>query len=82
MGLNYSAARERQALNDHYPDFLRILANLFEVGNIKVQKDDLTSMGDLSVAFADGSGYLATVDVFHQLHCLVCLERNLQSLEI
>lgn len=71
MGLNYSAAGERQVLVkvSIYPS--RNLAYLLIVGNIKVQKADLKSMGDLSVAFADESGYLVTVDVFHQPHCLV-----------
>lgn len=42
-----------------------------KVGTIKVSKDDLEKNGLKSVELADGSGYLATVDVFHQLHCLV-----------
>ena len=58
------------------------LAYLPAVGNIKVQKEDLKSMGDTSVAFADGSGYLVTVDVFHQLHCLVGFANGLRRQEI
>ncbi|KAF1964142.1 hypothetical protein BU23DRAFT_575930 [Bimuria novae-zelandiae CBS 107.79] len=42
-----------------------------EVGTIKVQKEYLEQNGLRSVEVADGSGYLATVDVFHQLHCLI-----------
>ena len=26
-----------------------------------------------SIPYADGSGYIAVVDVFHQLHCLVSI---------
>ena len=41
------------------------------MGFIKVQKDEVDAIDDFTVPFADGSGYLVTVDVFHQLHCLV-----------
>ncbi|KAF2256776.1 hypothetical protein BU26DRAFT_599405 [Trematosphaeria pertusa] len=40
------------------------------VGTIIVQKEDLEKSSLESIELADGSGYLATVDVFHQLHCL------------
>ena len=52
------------------------------MGNIKIQEGDLKSMGDISVAFADGSGHLVTVDVFHQLHCLVGYPLSLRYHEI
>lgn len=42
-----------------------------KVGTIRVSEDTLEKDGLKSVKLADGSGYLATVDVFHQLHCLV-----------
>ena len=38
--------------------------------HIKVQKEDLDKIGKTSIAMADGSGYLASLDVFHQLHCV------------
>jgi hypothetical protein len=47
-----------------------------KVGTIKVSKHDLDRAGLQSVQVADGSGYLATVDVFHQLHCLVNSSRT------
>jgi hypothetical protein len=37
---------------------------------IVVSGDDLRAIDRESIPLADGSGYLATLDVFHQLHCL------------
>jgi Mycotoxin biosynthesis protein UstYa len=37
---------------------------------IVVSGDDLKAIDRESIPLADGSGYLATLDVFHQLHCL------------
>lgn len=48
------------------------------VGTIIVQKEDLEKSSLESIELADGSGYLATVDVFHQLHCLVSIVRYMQ----
>lgn len=42
-----------------------------KIGTIKVSKNDLDKSGLQSVQVVDGSGYLATVDDFHQLHYLV-----------
>jgi hypothetical protein len=33
--------------------------------------DEMEQMNVTSVEAKDGSGYLVTIDVFHQLHCLV-----------
>lgn len=35
-------------------------------------------MGETSVEFHDGSGYLLYMDVFHQLHCLNYLRKKLE----
>jgi len=35
-----------------------------------VSEEDIKSVNRSSIALADGSGYLATLEVFHQLHCL------------
>lgn len=48
-----------------------------KVGFVKVQKRDLDKMNLTSIPFADGSGYLATIDVFHQLHCLNMLRMEI-----
>ncbi|KAK2601500.1 hypothetical protein N8I77_010947 [Diaporthe amygdali] len=46
-------------------------------GWLKVSKEDLDAMGETSVEFEDGSGYLMYVDVFQQLHCLNYLRKKL-----
>jgi hypothetical protein len=43
------------------------------VSNIKVSENDLAALNLSSVALADGSGYIAELGVFHELHCLVFL---------
>lgn len=35
-----------------------------------VSEEDIKAVNRSSIALADGSGYLATLEVFHQLHCL------------
>lgn len=52
---------------------------------IKVSQDELErfSEGDTTISFKDGSGFLAEMGVFHELHCIVCLnpgERQLTPL--
>ncbi|MCJ1251143.1 hypothetical protein MMC30_008374 [Trapelia coarctata] len=38
--------------------------------NMVVSEQDIEAVNRSSIALADGSGYLATLEVFHQLHCL------------
>lgn len=40
---------------------------------IKVTGDELSKFneGDTTVAFKDGSGFLAEMSVYHELHCIV-----------
>ncbi|EED17228.1 conserved hypothetical protein [Talaromyces stipitatus ATCC 10500] len=38
--------------------------------NIAVSKDDLEKIGQDSIELADGTGYMATLEVFHHIHCL------------
>ena len=38
--------------------------------NMVVSEEDVKAVNRSSIALADGSGYLATLEVFHQLHCL------------
>ena len=45
---------------------------MYLVGTIRVQKSELDRMNLSTIQLADGS-YVATLDVFHQLHCLVRL---------
>lgn len=41
------------------------------VGFVMATQDEMEQMNVTSVKAKDGSGYLVTIDVFHQLHCLV-----------
>jgi hypothetical protein len=55
-----------------YNRFIRIMTNVKIDNNIRVTKEELDRMNRTSVQLADGSGeYLAAVDVYHHLHCLV-----------
>jgi hypothetical protein len=38
---------------------------------IKISKDELHQLGEDSIEFADGSGYVAELAVYHELHCIV-----------
>ena len=42
---------------------------------IKVTADELAqfSEGDTTLAFKDGSGYIAEMAAYHELHCIVSL---------
>jgi hypothetical protein len=45
--------------------------------NIRVTKAELDRMNRTSIQLADGSGdYLAALDVYHHLHCLVSALSN------
>ena len=48
-----------------------LILMLRAVGRIRVKKEELDRAELSSIHLADGSGYMATIDVFHQLHCLV-----------
>lgn len=41
--------------------------------SIRVNKETLDRINRTSVPLLDGSGYMAGLDVYHQLHCLVSL---------
>ncbi len=43
------------------------------VGFVMATQDEMNQMNITSVSAKDGSGYLVTIDVFHQLHCLVSI---------
>ncbi|KAI9833741.1 MAG: hypothetical protein M1819_003474 [Sarea resinae] len=50
-------------------------------GWITVQKSDLEKINQTSVRLEDGSGYLAGVEVFHELHCLNWFRRRMLGRE-
>ena len=42
--------------------------------NIKITEEELGKLGHQhSIALADGSGYLAELGAYHELHCIVIL---------
>jgi hypothetical protein len=43
---------------------------------MKITTEELARLGEPSIAFKDGSGYLAEMAVFHELHCIVRLSRS------
>lgn len=49
------------------------LINTHQAIAIKVSDAELAlfSEGDTSIAFQDGSGYLAEMGMYHELHCIV-----------
>ncbi|KAF7853663.1 hypothetical protein EAF04_010654 [Stromatinia cepivora] len=44
--------------------------NLFENANLRISATEMKQMNRTSVALADGNGYMANLDIHHQLHCL------------
>ncbi|KAI0895695.1 hypothetical protein F4806DRAFT_467652 [Annulohypoxylon nitens] len=52
------------------PEFEKAWDELLEPAAIKVDKETLERINHTSVPLLDGSGYMAALDVFHQLHCL------------
>lgn len=55
------------------PEFEKAWDELLEPTAIKVDHETLERINRTSVPLLDGSGYMAALDVFHQLHCLVSL---------
>ncbi|RAH66307.1 oxidase ustYa family protein [Aspergillus aculeatinus CBS 121060] len=51
-------------------------------GWIKVDKADLDRINQTSVRLEDGSGYLAGLEVYHELHCLNWFRRKILGREI
>lgn len=44
---------------------------------IKISEEELSHLTDPSIAFKDGSGYIAELAVYHELHCIVCVSNPL-----
>lgn len=55
------------------PQIFKTYTYQFRVMNVRLSKDDLIAVDRLhgAVALPDGSGYLGTLNVFHELHCIV-----------
>ncbi len=41
-----------------------------DIGVVKITEEEKEHWGVTTAKLADGSGYAATIDVFHELHCL------------
>ena len=50
--------------------------NLLEPISIRVSKDELKRTRQSSVELPEGGGYLSWVGVYHELHCLVGMQKN------
>lgn len=74
-GRTFSDVRATAALR-----FTRALTRLFEDNNIRVQKGDLEKANLTSVPLNDEQGgYLASLDVFHTLHCVNKIRKSYYS---
>ncbi|KAI1759592.1 hypothetical protein GGR53DRAFT_523743 [Hypoxylon sp. FL1150] len=52
-------------------------AELIEPMAIKISASELARLGESSIALQDGSGYLAEMAVFHELHCIKRIRHHL-----
>jgi hypothetical protein len=39
--------------------------------HMKISQEDLDQIGGRSLALSDGSGFVGSLEVYHDLHCLV-----------
>ncbi len=70
VNLSKVAGSLRQLLS-HGPRLSTYFSTLLGM-NIKLSSSDMSQLGYSSLAMRDGSGYLASLGVYHQLHCVVC----------
>ena len=43
---------------------------------LKISAEELSHLHEESIAFADGSGYIAEMAVYHELHCIKRIRRH------
>ena len=53
------------------PTLERAWTDLLARTNIRVSREELEQRNQTSVPMPDGQGYLAWLEAFHQLHCVV-----------
>ena len=41
--------------------------------HIRISKEEMEALGGRSLELTDGSGFVGSLEVFHDLHCLVLL---------
>jgi hypothetical protein len=62
---------------DPRPELDEAWAKLIEPISIKITAEELAQVGYKSIPFKDGSGYLAELSVYHELHCVKQVRRHL-----
>ncbi|KAF2864797.1 hypothetical protein BDV95DRAFT_680743 [Massariosphaeria phaeospora] len=67
---NVFAGKRTQAMDDAWAELIKPMA-------LKISNDELARLGETSISFADGSGYLAEMAVFHELHCVKHLREHM-----
>jgi len=40
--------------------------------HIKLSQEEIEQLGGRSLELSDGSGFVGSLEVYHDLHCLVC----------
>ncbi|KAJ5639011.1 uncharacterized protein N7484_006873 [Penicillium longicatenatum] len=58
------------------PEFDAAWNHLIEPMTIKISGEELSHLPDPSIAFKDGSGYIAELAVYHELHCIKRIRRH------
>ncbi|OTA92756.1 hypothetical protein M434DRAFT_31513 [Hypoxylon sp. CO27-5] len=67
---NVYTGEPREELDEAWRELIKPMA-------IKISAQELAQLGESSIAFKDGSGYLAEMAVFHELHCIKRIRRHL-----
>ncbi|KJK63524.1 protein of unknown function DUF3328 [Aspergillus parasiticus SU-1] len=61
---------------DPRPEFDAAWKHLLEPMTIKITPEELSHLPDPSIAFKDGTGYIAELAVYHELHCIKRIRRH------
>ncbi|KAH4350602.1 hypothetical protein HBH98_051100 [Parastagonospora nodorum] len=67
---NVFAGKRTKAMDEAWAELIKPMA-------IKISKKEIERLGETSISFRDGSGYLAEMAVFHELHCVKHLREHL-----
>ncbi|KAL4865662.1 hypothetical protein BDV12DRAFT_174323 [Aspergillus spectabilis] len=62
---------------DPRPEFDAAWKYILEPMTIKITASELSHLPDPSIPFADGSGYIAELAAYHELHCIKRIRRHL-----
>ncbi|KAF2678695.1 hypothetical protein K458DRAFT_422929 [Lentithecium fluviatile CBS 122367] len=67
---NVFAGKRTKAMDEAWAELIKPMA-------LKISKEELERLGETSISFRDGSGFLAEMAVFHELHCVKHLREHL-----